>query len=330
LLEDLKVFMTSTSGVLMLFAEYQETPGLSVSGMKHLAVSPLRYWFLRINPDRPEEEETPYLRFGSALHCAVLEPGEFDNRYARKLQKDEIEGLLVTVEDLREYCSSKGIISKARRKDEIIEAVLRHDPTAPVWDVMEMQYAEANAGKILLSADEWERVAGASEAVRCEPKLQPILADGIPEACLFAKDPATGVSLKGRADWLAPGITVDLKTFTQQRGKSIDKAVNDAIFYEKYHWQAWVYTHLLQLSSGNKQRRYLNVFVESEKPHEIRLRELRPSWGEPNFYWERAGFECRELMEAYSHYSKKFGTRPWREEAELVHLIDEHMPQIAY
>jgi hypothetical protein len=46
-------------------------PGLSFSGMKDFAVSPLRYWYRNINPNRPPFEATPEMQLGSALHCAV-------------------------------------------------------------------------------------------------------------------------------------------------------------------------------------------------------------------------------------------------------------------
>lgn len=323
--------MTPLTLPLPTDVEYFDADGLSFSGMKSLDVSPYRYWYLHINQNRPAPEETSAMRFGSALHCAVLEPGKFEAHYARKLVKSEFEGLLVNMDDLREWCSSQGVIQKARRKDELIEAVLRKDPTAPVWDVMEMQHEERNAEKTMLDADEWDRVRSAAEALRSEERLRPILEhpSGQAEVPMFAKDPATGVLLKAKLDWVIPGLTLDLKTFSQTRGNSIDRTVNNAILYEKYHWQAYHYTNLRSLN-GEPKCRYVMAFVESDPPHEVRLRELRPSQGEPNLYWETARVHVRDLVEQYAHYTKRFGTSPWRYPAEMTVLVDEHIPQIAY
>lgn len=39
--------------------------------------TPMHYWFNYINPNRPENERTPQMKKGSALHCAVLEPKRY-------------------------------------------------------------------------------------------------------------------------------------------------------------------------------------------------------------------------------------------------------------
>jgi len=49
-------------------AEYRPMQGLSFSAMKHLAVSPLRYWYMEVNPQRPIEESTMEQNIGSAIH----------------------------------------------------------------------------------------------------------------------------------------------------------------------------------------------------------------------------------------------------------------------
>jgi hypothetical protein len=59
--------MTSTIPMNASASDYFASEGLSQSGLKDLAISPYRYWYLNINPDRPERKETPEMRFGSAL-----------------------------------------------------------------------------------------------------------------------------------------------------------------------------------------------------------------------------------------------------------------------
>lgn len=316
----------------MTFDEYRSNPGLSFSGMKDLSVSPMRFWFRWINPNRPEPRESPEMRFGSALHCKVLEPDQFEARYCAEMDAELCEGaMLITVDDIRQFIRDKGQTPKGTRKADLILQAIGIDPEVMVFDVEKAKFEESNKGKIRLSVDDWMRVHRAADALLDEPSLRPILSDpdGRAEVPLFAADPNTGVPLKGKLDWWTPGLTLDLKTFSQQRGKSIDRCIHDAIYYEKYHWQAFTYT-LLRTLNGDKRPRYLIAFVESDEPHEVRLKELRPTRGEPCLYWVKAEIEVKRLIEEYARCMKRFGDKPWRDEREIEILLDEDIPQTAF
>jgi hypothetical protein len=322
---------------------YFSAPGLSYSMMKDLAVSPLRMWYLHLNPERPPDEPTPAMQFGSALHCAVLEPGEFDKRYACELIAPE--ECLVTIDDLRTWIRSKGGTPKGTRKDELIAQCYGFPGEPPViLETLKVMHAQANDGKVIFKADDWQRLQGAVGSVKAEPRVQQLLADGRPEVSMFATDPETDVLLKARMDWVAPKCTVDLKTFTQQRGKSIDKCVADAIWYERYNWQAYLYSFIRTLQPGADSRGvgptarasavppHVLVFVESEPPHEVRIRELRPmTGGAVNLYWERARFDVRGLIREYAECMAHFGTeKPWRYAQEISALEDQELPGLAF
>ena len=59
------------------FEDYQALPGVNWSSLKSLAVSPKLYRYALTAP----RTETDAMRFGSAVHCAVLEPDAFPIRY---------------------------------------------------------------------------------------------------------------------------------------------------------------------------------------------------------------------------------------------------------
>jgi hypothetical protein len=61
----------------MTHEQYAEMPGVSWSSLKDLAVSPFRFWARNVDPNRPPSRTSPEMTFGSALHCAVLEPEQF-------------------------------------------------------------------------------------------------------------------------------------------------------------------------------------------------------------------------------------------------------------
>lgn len=330
---------TEASYIPGMAAEYFSADGLSHSGLKDLLVSPLRYWHLWINPNRPARRTSPELTFGTALHCAVLEPKQFQKRYAKEIKPDDYDGCLRTMEDLRGWLRSKGLPASGKNKRELIDRVVAYsDADTVIFDVLEEVHQAESEGKIVLSQYDWNRALRAAAALQDESKLKPILAEGRAEVDMFVTEPETGIRLKARMDWITPEYTLDIKTFTAQRGKSIDKAVTAAIYHEGYYRQAYFYSLIRALKAGQdpltgpqKGPEFINVFVESEEPHEVRIRSIRPkSAGEVNLYWEHARLECRDLIRQYAHFRKHFGDKPWRTARSIDPLSDSEMPQIAY
>ena len=104
----------------MTHQEYASMPGLTNSMLKDLAISPLRFWARWIDPGREAIEPSAEMQFGSAVHCAVLEPSEFTKRYAAEVAVPE--GCLDTVaraaaelgtESYREFFA--GLSAKAQK-----------------------------------------------------------------------------------------------------------------------------------------------------------------------------------------------------------------------
>ena len=318
--------------------EYFTSPGLSNSAMKDLSVSPYRYWYHWLNPDRPERPETPEMTFGSALHCKVLEPEQFTARYAPALDASLIDGCLVTVQDLRTWADSHGFKLKGSLKADLIAQVQAATPDVPIFDVLQAQHAVETEGKKILKQTDWARVLSCAAALQREPKFTELMRCGEAEYPMFATDPELGVPLKARMDLVSPSLTLDVKTFGQQRGTSIDKTVTNAIWYESYYIQAYLYSFIRSLQPGFAKPGiaalappFVLAFVESEEPHEVRLRVLRPkAGGEVNMLWERARIKVRGLIRLYAHYWEKFGEAPWRESRDLEDLCDEEFPALAY
>jgi len=301
-------------------AQYHAIPALSNSGMKDLMVSPLRYWHLHVNPERTERKETPEMALGTALHCAVLEATAFDARYACEVDESDFADCLDTMDDLRSWLRDKGITPKGTRKAEVVQQVVAAGCDLPILEVELAAFAEATQGKAVLSKCDFARVTGMRDALMAEPQMQSLLSTGNPEVSLFQVDPDTGVPLKARMDWCRTGLTLDLKTFSQSRGRSIDRSVADAIFYEAYYRQAAFYH---RIRGGG---RFVFAFVESDPPHEVRIKALEPG----HIYWNRAQIEISSLIDTYAEYRGRFGERPWRDQRAIETLADEDIPALAY
>lgn len=336
--------------------EYHGADGLSCSGMKQLAVSPLNYWHNNLNPDRLPPEETYPQRFGKAVHCWLLERDSFWEKYAVALSQDDFEGLLVTIDDLKAYCVEKGIDSKAKRKQELIDRITATGEHPPIWDVELACFEETAAGKALLKKAEVAHITKVGQLIEADQTMSAILSGGMPEVSFFVEDPETGVMLKARMDYVKPLVTIDVKTFSNSRGKPTDKVVFDAIFYEKYNLQCAFYAKVRelarqQLAAGeiathgavsekwlkafteNAKHGFGFVFIESDEPFDMRavqLRQAETPGADSNIYWLSATMQIDELTQKYVECRNKFGDAPWREPVTPHILADTDIPQLAF
>lgn len=63
-------------------AWYHVGPGLNLSGIKRFRKTPFHFRALANPGDAPPAAPTPAMLNGTLVHCATLEPAEFDKRYA--------------------------------------------------------------------------------------------------------------------------------------------------------------------------------------------------------------------------------------------------------
>jgi hypothetical protein len=311
----------------MTRAEYDAIPAVNYSLLKDLSVSPLRAWYKHIRPGRDPITPTAEMELGTALHCAVLTPIEFDRRYVCDITPPE--DALETIEDIRNWIRSKGSTPKGTRKAEVIAQCYAMPGHPPVVEILREQFAVENAGKVIVKHEDWERIIGMALALADEPVLVKMLEQGEPDKCLEAIDSDTGLRLKGLLDWDESNV-LDLKTFTVKHGRTVDKSVADAIWYEKYYLQAIFYSKLKGWPKWKGD--FVFAFVESDPPHETRLRAIRPGMtGAPNLLWQRGVMEIKGLLRTFKDCMEYFGVyRPWRYACQVTEVEDQEIPGVMY
>jgi PDDEXK-like domain of unknown function (DUF3799) len=336
---------------------YHRARGLSNSRMKDLEVSDLNYWYRNLNPAYTQEEETEPQRFGSAVHCRLLEPQNFSLRYTEKPTAEDIPGCLDTVDDIKKWLAEVGLPVSAKKKQDVINRVLESGlDHPPIWDIEETRLAEINAGKTFLKKFEMNKLAAMEAAVSADPYAKAILTGGIPEVSFFVNDPETGILLKARLDYVRTDATIDVKSFSNSRGKSVVKAVNDAIFYEGYYRCAAFYQYVRELCrqlvvSGdmkvhgevdqnwrnafleNSQPGFGLMFIESDAPFHIDLVGLsrrEAAGGDQNVYWTTAENWMREKIYHVAQAQKKYGDGIWRQSEPPRALSDLDLPQLIF
>lgn len=196
--------------------------------LKTLLESPRRF---KAQVDgRIPDEEKPALRFGSAVHLALLEPQEFLKRYRQE-------------PDLRR---------NTNLYKEWKEATLLEQPDA-----------------VLVSSDEMENLKGMIDSVLAHRDASAMLRKGIPERSIYQTMVVDGmeVQVKCRPDWLHEnGDVIDLKTARDAGFHGFRRQVFDKL----YHVSAAFYLRVAELELGRKQDRcYWWVAIEKTCPWDV-------------------------------------------------------------
>lgn len=224
----------------------------SNSGLKIIGTKSLRHY--KHWCDHPEDDATSAaLDFGHALHCAVLEPGDFDARFS------------------------------------VLPADAPRRPTAAQWNAKKpspdslaamdwwRQWNAANQGKQILAAETYDMVrgmgdntrrhvitipdsSGAAVKIRCGELFDMCQK----EVTLRWTDERTGVRCKARADLVCNelGFGGDLKSTVDASPDGFARAVHRYL----YHQQHVHYTDGAQ-ASGEPWQNFLFFAIEKEKPY---------------------------------------------------------------
>lgn len=222
--------MNRMTGDEMTEDEYRKDPGVNKSTLWEIRKSPAHYrWAV---DHQGEEEDTPAMKLGRAVHMAVLQPNEFVKHYAVAPDVD-------------------------RRTKEGKAAYA--------------QFLAEHEGCEVLTEDEFDTVNEMAKSVRRTTFLEPTMMAKT-EMPMFWDDPRTGIRCKGRVDAIVPicgkVIVADLKTTTDA---STEAFTRDAIRMG-YHVQAAHYMNGIRETAGFRvPTEWWFVAVEKKPPYAVNV-----------------------------------------------------------
>ena len=178
---------------------------------------------------------SPEMLFGSAFHCALLEPDEFDSRYFYEPE---------------ETPDGEPINRRLKAHREFLEEVLQR-----------------NEGREMLQAGDKERIEGMLASVGAFKDASDRLKTGQPE--LGIKFEIDGHPLKALMDWSCPdqNIILDVKTTRHSGGIDVFRREIDN---REYHCQAALYAEAYRQVYGRVPEFYW-LFVHTAAPYETYL-----------------------------------------------------------
>jgi hypothetical protein len=215
------------------FEEYLAWPLINNTLLTH-AVRSMAH--LRVAEQSPLDQPTDSMRLGSLIHSGVLEP---DSLIVMPRFEDEIRR-----KDGREYANPKATSEYKQRVAD---------------------FESANVGKRIVSAVEFESIAGIRESLSRHERAAEHLDEGPVEVSIVWDDPDSGIRCKGRLD-----------KWCEQNRRIVDlKTTRDASDFERsllkygYHRQAAFYSDGMSILTGHVHE-FAIVAVETEPPYCVR------------------------------------------------------------
>lgn len=233
---------TPPSGIYfnMLFADYLAIPALQSSSIKQLLVSGPNFWAESwLNPFKKKKDTGPFAH-GRAYHKRVLEGREaFYAVYAPAYEDDGNPDVLRSTEDIKQALVRMGLPSSFANKGEGAARLLASAPQKKIQVVLEQKYKAQFPGREFLAADVVREIELGARAIEFNQYLNHWLKGGYPEVTVIWYE--NGICFKIRFDYLKIGAAADLKTFANEKGKRIEKALDNAIASNKLFIQSGLY-----------------------------------------------------------------------------------------
>lgn len=221
--------------------QYHALRRFSASGIKAARESWEDFWEQSWMNPQPTREESPQMALGSAMHKRILEgKAAFDAAYFVALDRADYPSALVTTEDLKTALRDRDL-KVSGNKPELIARLVEDDPSVQVWERMVEIHNAANAGKMLISPDDWLRVEITAAMIPHYPNLGKVFVNGYPEVSILWTDPDTGVPMKCRLDYLKRKAIADLKTYSNKGKRPVRRAMTQAFSGDQHNLQAAVY-----------------------------------------------------------------------------------------
>ena len=256
-------------------SEYHSGPGISKSMLDAIAISPLYYWDLHVNPKRQPREYKHCFSIGDGTHKLVLEPGTFENTYAVDFDKSEHPDALDTIADLKKACGDMGLPISGS-KPELVERLIGEAdfPAERIMFKLEQSHRETMTERIPIKAREYRDMLSSLEKIDTDPIASSLIRGGAIEQSFFWTD-ERGILRKCRPDIVTSNgqCIVDLKTTDDVSPKGFGKTIVN----RRYHVQAaWYLDVMTGLYGHDAPQAFVFIAAQKTRPYDVGVLYLTP------------------------------------------------------
>jgi hypothetical protein len=239
----------------MTFADYCAIEAINKSGLDVIGdESPGHFYDQNLAPDREEQRETPALRLGQAIHCAILEPQRFEREYRITPTPEQHPNALNTHESYKERCRALGIKitgNKGELRERIItemdrqvtERLMSAEERGKLQFFEDIEAAFYRGGFTAITPDDLAIVNSIKKRVAQSETLKAIMGNALKtERVIVWQDPETKVFCKGRLDCTAKGevtYLIDFKSAESAGYRKFRKASDDYRLHRQAAFYSW-------------------------------------------------------------------------------------------
>lgn len=211
-----------------------------------------------------ERKETEALLFGTAMHCAILEPDVYEKAFIRDISKDDYPDALTSDAAIKAWLKARGISGYSTKKTpELIEMVRNTGEDIQIWSELKQSFDESAEGKVIVSKDGFEKIEMMKKTiVGYYPKY---FSNFIPEISLIGS--LDGIKVKVRLDMIYTDKNgdewiVDLKSCVSAEPEKFGRDAHKLHYYEKMALQHDCFT----VAFGRKPAGVILLAQEKEYP----------------------------------------------------------------
>ena len=121
------------------------------------------------------------------------------------------------------------------------QRLLSYGYDGKIWSVEKYRFENSLDGRTPLPRNFWEQIKSDIAEMSGSTIAEKYLSGGIAEVSILWTDPASGVALKCRIDYLTADNFTDVKTFENVSRKNVRQCIEDAFRYNRYYIQARFY-----------------------------------------------------------------------------------------
>src|SRR5690625_222350 len=128
-------------------------------------------------------------------------------------------------------------------------------------------------GRVPLKAAEALEIRTIAANILAHPDARAIFSEGDPEISIYAKDPATGTTMRGRIDWLRDNAAIDLKTIGRSaRPDAFARQAADMGYDVQWGW----YRTILRELGRAEDFPFIHVVAETKPPYLVSVVRFGP------------------------------------------------------
>ena len=347
--------------------EYFAADALGSSDIKTLLRETANWWYTsRHNPHFEESKDTKARILGRALHSLILEGQQaYEGTFTVEPDPNDYQGILKTTDDILMFLDGIGMdVPSAAKKSKasLVQWATDHGYGQRIWATIKAQHDQDIElfNKVPITAAQDRAMRHMAQIVEEAPTIGPALAAGLSEVSVFWRRPDDpSILFRARLDSLSPAYTLDLKSMSNWKGRSIEDMPRrqieefeydiQRVYYDeaRQYMREFIKQDLIYCPSGELEERakkVLKAVAESESWVWVwlffQLRDdkagkapiLVPRFHQPTGeVWDQAKLKVERGIELYKTYMARFGPdTPWHEVSEVLELEDQDLANLQY